>query len=127
MVRMIVFTVGGVGYPIIEYLWRGYSHWTMELVGGICFLAIFETEKRLKNSPLLLKCLLSASIITTVELISGILFNVIMNMDIWNYSDMPCNFIGQICLPYTFLWFLLSFPLLYLCRFIQFIREYQKN
>lgn len=36
----ILFLIGGCLYYCIEILWRGHSHWTMAVVGGICFLVI---------------------------------------------------------------------------------------
>lgn len=32
-----VCTVGSVGYSAIEVLWRGFTHWTMALTGGVGF------------------------------------------------------------------------------------------
>ena len=31
---------GGGTYFAIEMIWRGYSHWTMAALGGICFVLI---------------------------------------------------------------------------------------
>ena len=33
-------TLGGMIYVLIELMWRGYSHWSMFLLGGICFIAL---------------------------------------------------------------------------------------
>ena len=51
---------------------------------------------------------LSALIITALELITGLIVNVWLKMDIWDYSGLPYNFKGQICLLYSFFWFLVS-------------------
>mgnify|MGYP007072511315 FL=1 len=32
----LLFLIGGALYYCIEILWRGHSHWTMAVVGGIC-------------------------------------------------------------------------------------------
>lgn len=37
---LILFGIGGILYYFIEIIWRGYSHWTMFLLGGICFLLV---------------------------------------------------------------------------------------
>lgn len=37
---VILLLIGGLIYYGIEVAWRGYSHWTMALVGGICFVVI---------------------------------------------------------------------------------------
>ena len=34
-----LFLLGAAGYSLLEVLWRGYTHWTMGVTGGL-FLAI---------------------------------------------------------------------------------------
>jgi uncharacterized membrane protein len=81
----------------------------MILVGGICFVLcgllnnIFSWEM-----PLWLQMACSAVIITLVEFASGCILNIWLGLHIWDYSDMPFNIAGQICLPYTILWFFMS-------------------
>lgn len=36
----ILFGIGGFLYYAIEILWRGYSHWTMFILGGLCFILV---------------------------------------------------------------------------------------
>ena len=31
-----------------------------------------------------------------------------MHLNVWDYSHVPMNFMGQICVPFTLLWFPLS-------------------
>ena len=35
-----IFLIGGALYNLIEILWRGYTHWSMFIVGGLCFQLI---------------------------------------------------------------------------------------
>ena len=35
---LFLLDVGGLLYILIELIWRGRSHWTMFLLGGICFI-----------------------------------------------------------------------------------------
>lgn len=119
MKKMIVFTVGAVGYPFIEIMWRGFSHWTMEIAGGICFLIIYILDEKTNGASLLKKCTMGACVITAAELGIGLIVNKLLNWNVWNYSDMPFNLFGQICLPYMLLWFLLVIPLIYLCHILQ--------
>lgn len=37
-----------------------------------------------------------------------IYFKVSAGVGIWDYSNMPFNIIGQICLPFTVAWYILS-------------------
>jgi len=119
MEAVIVFTLGAAGYPLIEILWRGYTHWTMELLGGVCFLAIYLYEKRNARKTLLNRCLTGCVIITSMELICGIIVNKILGWSVWDYSAMPVNFMGQICITYSALWFLLAIPIIYFCDVIR--------
>ena len=36
----ILFAIGGSIYISLEIFWRGYSHWTMGILGGICFIIL---------------------------------------------------------------------------------------
>ena len=101
---------GGVGYNIIELLWRGYSHISMTFAGGISFLILYIINNSYKKMPLLLKSLLGGAAITVVEFISGVIVNMKMNLAVWNYSDRKFNLLGQICLLYSVLWVLLCIP-----------------
>lgn len=38
--EVCLFLFGGISYCLIEISWRGYTHWTMGIVGGLCFLGI---------------------------------------------------------------------------------------
>ncbi len=58
--------------------------------------------------PFIVKCIIGMTIITGIELIFGIAFNIILKEHVWDYSGMPLNFLGQICLPFSALWFILS-------------------
>lgn len=106
---MTVFAVGALAYGLIEIAARGYTHISMGLVGGICMLVIdILGSFRRKGFPLAAALMLTTFFITASELISGVILNLNMHLNIWDYSDMPFNYRGQICLPFVFLWFLLS-------------------
>jgi uncharacterized membrane protein len=106
---LFLFSFGGIIYILIELLWRGYSHWSMFFLGGMCFLIIgLINEKYTWDIPLFIQMLIGAFIITLLEFISGCILNLWLHLHVWDYYDMPFNILGQICLPYMFLWFLLS-------------------
>lgn len=116
-----LFLFGGVTYYLIEILWRGYSHWTMFILGGLCFVAvglinnIFPWTMKLE-----LQAFIGAIIITLLELIVGLIVNVKLNWSVWDYSDMPFNFLGQICLPFSLLWYVLSIVIILLDDYIRY-------
>lgn len=107
--HMILFVIGGIAYFFLEVLVRGYSHYTMFLCGGTCFVCCGLLNENVKvEMSFLSQMVLSSVIITTLELITGLIVNVWLKMDIWDYSHLPYNFMGQICLFYSVLWFLVS-------------------
>ena len=106
---LILLSSGGLTYVLIELLFRGRSHWSMFLVGGICFVLIGGLNNWFPwNWSILRQMGISAAIVTAVEFVSGILLNMVLNLDVWDYSNMPFNIIGQICLPFTVAWYILS-------------------
>lgn len=111
-----LFLTGAAGYSLIEMLWRGYTHWTMSLSGGLCFIIIYFSGESMTEYSLWQKCILGAAVITAVELVVGIIVNIILKWNVWDYSKIPLNFMGQICLPYSVLWFFLCFPVLGICK-----------
>lgn len=109
-----IFTASGISYCFIEILWRRYTHWTMAIIGGICFLILFRIFTSLEKISLIKKCLIGSGIITSIEFISGYIVNIWLKMGIWDYSSLPANILGQVCLAYSFLWALLSIPIAYI-------------
>ena len=114
-----VFLTGGSVYMLVEIMWRGYTHWTMGICAGICFIEIYLLEKYMQRTNVFLKCLYGALLITLNELITGCIVNLLLGWNVWDYSIVPLNFLGQICLPYIFLWFFLCFPAFYSARKIK--------
>jgi len=121
---VITFIAGAVGYYFIEIIYRGHSHWTMALCGGICLLSIRYTDKKLKNRSLIFRALLGALIITSVEFICGCIVNLGFGMAVWDYSNTPFNLLGQICLIYSFFWFLIS---VFICGVFSFARKIKSS
>lgn len=102
---IFLFFVGAGLYIVIELLFRGHSHWTMGILGGISFISIGLINEIFEwNTPLLLQCVIGGEIITIYELIAGIILNIWLGMGIWDYSHMPFNILGQISLPFTLAW-----------------------
>ena len=112
---LYLFYVGFTSYISIEVIYRGRSHWTMGLLGGICFLIIGAINQRCGwNIDLLLQMLMSAGIITVLEFAAGMILNVWLGLGIWDYSHMRLQLMGQISLLYTLLWIPLSLVAIFL-------------
>ena len=110
-----MFSLGGAGYVGLELLWRGRSHISMFAAGGLCFLLLGRLS-RTGLSPAA-RCVLGAGIITTVELLTGLLVN--RQYQVWDYRGMPLNFLGQICLPFSLLWVPVSLGAMGLYRLVR--------
>lgn len=106
--HLILFVIGGVAYVCIELLARGFSHWTMFVVGGLCFFLVGAINEVTPKMALVKQMALSCVIITAIEFLSGCILNIGLGLDIWDYSDEFGNLFGQICLKHSCYWFLLS-------------------
>lgn len=107
-----VCTVGALGYSTIELLWRGHTHWTMALTGSIGFLCLYTLGIYMNKRKLFIRCFAGCMLLTGVEFTAGCIVNLWFHMQVWDYSSMPGNLLGQICPQYSLLWFLLCFPVL---------------
>ena len=106
--NFLKFAFGGIGYGLLEVLWRGYTHPSMVVTGGLCFAMICEVNGRLSEKPLVFRSAACALGVTAAEFFVGLLVNRVLHMDVWDYSGLPMNFLGQICLYYFLLWIPLS-------------------
>ena len=91
----------------------------MFLVGGICFLLIGLLPRLLPDAPELVQAVLGACAVTATELVSGLIINDALKLHVWDYSAMPYNFLGQVCMSYFFLWIIVSWLALELHRLLR--------
>lgn len=98
----VMFYLGGGCYMALEFLWRGRSHGSMFLLGGLCFLLIGQLGKLLKKVPLAVQLLLFSAMITFLELLTGLVVNG--NFKVWDYREAAYNYRGQVCLGFSLLW-----------------------
>ena len=101
----VLTNIGGLLYVLLELVWRGLSHWTMYLLGGICFVALGLINEVLPwDMPLWCQVLIGTAIITALEFLTGCIVNLWLGWGVWDYSSMPGNIMGQICPQYCALW-----------------------
>ena len=106
---LVLFFVGFFAYMGIELLYRQYTHWTMGCLGGACLIILGGINEYFSwEMPFWLQCLKGSIIITALEFIAGVVLNVWLQLNIWDYSHVWGNVLGQICLPFTIIWFFLS-------------------
>ncbi len=106
----LVWLIGSAGYSLIEILWRGFTHWTMAVTGGLCFALLYQLNLRHPRERTALKCLRGAAVITAVEFLVGCIVNLKLKWQVWDYSNSFGNLLGQVCPLYTALWFFLCIP-----------------
>ena len=107
--ELLVFVLGGAAYGMIEVLFRGHTHWTMVLTGGACVLTLYTLLGWLDSLPLVLGAMAGAVIITGYEFAVGCIVNLRLGWNVWDYSHVEGNLLGQICPVFTCMWFGLCF------------------
>lgn len=113
----IIFCIGSIMYCLIEVIFRSYTHWTMFLTGGAVFCALYFINLSLKTRSFVLRGLIGAAVITAAEFFVGVVANLIFHLNVWDYSSVPGNILGQICPKFSFCWFILSIAAVYLSVF----------
>ena len=117
---IILLIYGGVIYYFIELIYRGYSHYTMILVGGLCFICIgLLNERYTYKMPLIRQMIISSVIVTVIEFIAGMILNIWLQLDVWDYSNISFNLLGQISLRTSIIWFFLALPTIILDDYLR--------
>ena len=118
---LFLFIIGGVVYYSMEMLFRGYSHYSMAILGGICFIACGLLNEFLSwSTSLLLQGIIGSGIITVLEFLTGVLVNIVLQLNVWDYSNMPLNVLGQVCLPFSLLWVIIAIGAIILDDYIRY-------
>lgn len=106
---LILFLLGGHTYYGIEILWRGYSHYSMIICGGICFIyAGLQNEQVEWDYPFWKQVLRVEAFILSAEFITGCIVNFWLGLNVWDYSGLPGNILGQTCPQFALLFLPLS-------------------
>jgi uncharacterized membrane protein len=125
---LILFLVGGFAYVGIELLYRGRSHPSMFLVGGLCFVGVGEINELYPwDMPLISQMFLSTLLVTAIEFVSGCILNLWLHLGVWDYSNLPYNLLGQICLLFSIIWFFLSLVGIFLDDIIRWKLFHEKK
>ena len=117
--NLLIFSIFGLTYGLIEILWRGYTHPSMVIVGGICGLLIGLLNERNKKMNLLLQMVEGMVIVTVLEFVSGIIVNLCLGLNVWDYSNMRFNLLGQVCPQFCIAWFFLSYLVIRIDDFLR--------
>ena len=117
--KLGLFLSCGFIYCMIEILFRGWSHWSMFVSAG--FLGVFCVDS--VNNVLSFDCdyivqiLISTILCTIGEGISGIILNVWLQLNVWDYSKMAFGtfFFGQCNVLFCFAWMLIISIIIFYC------------
>ena len=117
--KLGLFLSCGFIYCMIEILFRGWSHWSMFVLAG--FLGVFCIDSI--NNVLSFDCdyivqiIISTILCTIGEGISGIILNVWLQLNVWDYSKMTFGtfFFGQCNVLFCFAWMLIISIIIFYC------------
>ena len=102
---LFLFVTGGLLYNLVELAFRGWSHWTMFFLGGLCFICLGAINEVIPwDMPLCQQIGIGSGIITGLEFVTGCIVNLWLGWEVWDYSQMPGNILGQICPQFFALW-----------------------
>ena len=117
--NLFIFIFGGLSYFLIEVIYKtsvGHTdriHFSMAVLGGILFLFIGLLNKWFSfEKPLYQQMLISTAACLLAEFIFGLILNVWLKLNIWDYSELPGNLLGQICPQFGLIWFFISLSIL---------------
>ncbi|MCH5323932.1 MAG: hypothetical protein J1E39_01845 [Eubacterium sp.] len=126
MKLFILFSFGGGLYSIVEILYKHDTHWSMFILGGLCFLLVGGLNKIYTDMPLVVQMGISSLIITALEFLCGCIVNIWLGWEVWNYDALPLNLFGQICIYFTVIWFFLSLVGIFVEDFLRWQLFYEK-
>ena len=50
----------------------------------------------------------------------GVIVNIWLGWNIWDYSNTPFNILGQVCLPFALIWFVLAHAAIVLDDYLRY-------
>ena len=112
VLSMLLWFWGGTIYFLLEVAWKTATgkpemiSWTMLVLAILLTMAVERCGEQLPWAvPLWLQALACAALVTAVELAAGLILNIWLGLGVWDYSDLPGNFMGQICPQFAAIWF----------------------
>lgn len=102
---LLIWEVGGLVYYLIEIFYRGHSHPSMFILGGLCLVLVGLLNNIFSfNMYFELQILIGDIVVLIGEFITGLIVNVWLGLNVWDYSNMKFNIMGQICPQFALLW-----------------------
>lgn len=109
LLHIFRWVIAGGLYGLMEIVYRGYTHWSMVLLAVLLSIPLDICNEHLPwEMPIWLQAICGGVIVTLGELVTGLLLNVWLGFDIWNYSKLWGNLWGQICIQFTVRWMVIA-------------------
>lgn len=116
VLSMLLWTWGGTVYFLLEVAYKTITghperiSWTMLVLAVLLTMPVERCGAELPwECPLWLQALACAAMVTFTEFVAGVVLNLWLCLDVWDYSDLPFNLLGQICPQYAIVWWGLCF------------------
>lgn len=114
LLSMLLWFWGGTVYFLLEVIFKTCGNepekisWTMLVLAIFLVIPIERGGSQCPwEMPLPLQALICAGIVTCAEFIAGCILNLWLQLNIWDYSNLWGNVLGQICPQFILLWFIL--------------------
>lgn len=120
--NIFLFSFGGALYYLIECLYRGHSHVSMQILGGIVFMFAGWQNEWIDWDVGFIYQLASVEMFALVsEFITGCVVNLWLKLDVWDYSNLPGNILGQTSWQFALLFLPLCGVAIVLDDFIRWV------
>ena len=111
VLSMLLWSWGGTVYFLLEVAFKNATHeperisWTMLVLAVILTIPVERCGEQLPwEIPLWIQALACATLVTITELFAGVILNLWLKLEVWDYSNLPGNFLGQICPQFAAVW-----------------------
>ena len=91
-----MFFVMGFIYTNLELMFRNRTHVSMLIVGGLCGALIGLINEKNHDMKMWIQCIMGTLVILAIEFISGYIVNIKLGLNVWDYSGLKFNIMGQI-------------------------------
>lgn len=118
---LLFFLLGYCIYIAIEVTYRGYSFRLMGIAEDCPLQESDAGRRRLRRFPLAFQMMVSAVLITAIELYSGMFSLRVLHYRMWDYSALPFSFCDGLICPWFFgIWYLLSAVGIFLTDYVSY-------
>lgn len=107
---IVMFSFGFIAYTLIEQFYRQYTFFWSGVLGGLSIILLDKINDEISwDLDLFWQAVIGGVIVTTMEFFVGFIAkytNIFPVM--WDYSNLPYNIDGIICLYFSLAWIALS-------------------